>query len=291
MDLDAFVQELVSYLRESVFLGRDSRCFSIENRFISSLWKGKFLRSKFIAAAFYSMRKQIGRNWKRYALKAAAGIEIIHLASLIHDDVIDGAEKRRGKICFHRRFSISEAIVWGDWLFARGVQEFEDIDAGIFGTMAISEICEGQLLEEKLCAFRNINWDNYFSIISKKTAALFQIGVEVLSSFIYPSDDVMRLSDYAFLWGISFQLYDDLLDIREDFSDKKITFPMVLLKRVDTSLARDMWDGKKELDAQALRWLRSLGKGIIGDILNSKRCPEAFSLFYEWMVEKLGRLN
>ncbi len=291
MNLDTFVEALVSYLKENVFLGEDSRVFSVENRFLSSLWKGKFLRSKFIAMAFYSMRKQIGRNWKKYALKTAAGIEIIHLASLIHDDVIDGAERRRGKLSFYRRFSTSEAIVWGDWLFARGVQEFEDIDAGGFATMAISEICEGQLLEEKFCAFSDINWDNYFSIISKKTAALFQIGVEAVSPFISNSDDVVELSDYAFLWGILFQLYDDLLDMEEDFSDKKMTFPMVLLKKVDVSLARNVWGGKKVLGKQRLKWLRSMGRGIINDILDSERCPEAFFLFYEWMVEKLGKLK
>ena len=288
MDLDVFISQLIDYLRDKVII--DARVFNRENRFLSSLWKGKFLRTKFIATAFYSLRRQIGRKWKRIALKASAGIEIIHLASLLHDDVIDKSDERRGKPCFYKRFSPSSAIVWGDWLFAAGVREFDEIGAASVGIDAILNICEGQLLEEKFNSFRDIDWDNYYEIISKKTASLFSIGLDVLDLVCEDKGNVLPLKDYAFLWGIAFQLYDDLIDIEQDIHDKKITFPFILLKEMNKTVAKRVWGGEG-IDKDTKTRVVFAGKEIIRNILAQTPCPDAFADFHNWMMERVDKLK
>ena len=174
--------------------------------------------------------------------KLAAAVEFIHSATLLHDDVVDESELRRGQKPANLIWGNSASILVGDFLFARGFNlmvETGSMDALGILSDASSVIAEGEV--QQLAALRDVNMTEaaYMEVISAKTAALFAAATEV-SPVIAGCSEEQRaaLRDYGLKLGLAFQLVDDALDyggfesalgksVGDDFREGKMTLPVI----------------------------------------------------------------
>ena len=188
--------------------------------------------------------------------KLAAAVEFIHSATLLHDDVVDESELRRGQKPANLIWGNSASILVGDFLFARAFNlmvETESMDALGILSNASSVITEGEV--QQLAALRDVNMSeaSYMEVISAKTAALFAAATEV-SPVIAGRSETERaaLRDYGMKLGLAFQLVDDALDyggfesalgksVGDDFREGKMTLPVIrALAKADTQEA-EFW--------------------------------------------------
>jgi all-trans-nonaprenyl-diphosphate synthase len=143
--------------------------------------------------------------------------ELIHAASLVHDDVIDSAFTRRGHETVNKRFSDRVAVLMGDLLFAQAsiclARIMNPSVVGIYGQV-LGDLCSGELRQMRSQFSTEVNWDGYLEKSIKKTASLFAAGS--LSGAILngqPDAVVASLKQYGMNLGLCFQLVDDLLDV------------------------------------------------------------------------------
>lgn len=178
------------------------------------------------------------------AVYGAAAIEIIHLASLVHDDVIDNADLRRGKETLQKKFGKRTAVICGDYLLSLALKmtasipnrkEYVDIDLPDY----ISRLCLGELLQHINNKNLNLTVFDYIKIISGKTAALFEASFltgAVLGG--YPPAEVKKYRKIGNYAGLIFQLQDDCLDfdktieqakkpVQSDYEQGVITLPLI----------------------------------------------------------------
>ncbi len=162
------------------------------------------------------------------AMDAAIAVELIHNFTLVHDDIMDRSDLRRGQPTVHVKWSESAAILSGDVMIglatrallrsaSHAKQPLTVVDA--FST-GIVDVCDGQALDLALMSRRDVSIDDYFDMISKKTAKLLEMSA-VVGALVGGADDATteRLRAFAGGIGIAFQLQDDLLDLigTEDF--------------------------------------------------------------------------
>lgn len=157
------------------------------------------------------------------AFPIAASIELLHTFTLVHDDIMDQDELRRGVATVHKAWGLPTAIIAGDFLFAKvyeGIVRSSRTRPLPLGeildriTGATVRICEGQLLDMSLEGRLDATEDDYFRMIEAKTATLFRVSAEV-GGLVGggTGDQVMRLGTYGFNAGIAFQLIDDVLGL------------------------------------------------------------------------------
>ena len=149
-------------------------------------------------------------------LDLAAGYELIHTASLIHDDIIDKSDLRRGRETLHVKDGIDNAIVVGDYLFAKAYELGSRYGAVVSKIMAdaSSRLAEGQILEAENLGNLELTEETYLRIISRKTAFFFAACAE--GAAVAANCDVLlrkSLTDFAYNLGMAFQVTDDILDI------------------------------------------------------------------------------
>ena len=198
-----------------------------------------------------------------YHIHLAATVEFIHTATLLHDDVVDESEQRRGRPTANLLWDNQSSVLVGDYLFARSFQLMTE--PGSMRVMRIlsnaaATIAEGEVLQ--LTAARNLATDEaiYLQVVRGKTAALFSAATEV-GGVIAGAEDtqVQALFDYGDALGIAFQIVDDLLDyqgdstatgknVGDDFRERKLTLPVI--KAV----------AKADADERAF-WVRTIEKG------------------------------
>jgi geranylgeranyl pyrophosphate synthase len=154
---------------------------------------------------------------------AAAGVELLHTASLIHDDTVDRAALRRGKPTLNTVMSPGAVILIGDYLFAQSAILAAATNktrvVSVFAS-TLADICDGQL-QEMFAAHRlDQTWNDYERRIYGKTASLFAGSAE-MGAIIggAPDDDITALRDYGAKVGMAFQIVDDVLDLREGTQD------------------------------------------------------------------------
>lgn len=163
------------------------------------------------------------------AVPFAAAIEVLHNFTLIHDDIMDNSDLRRGVQTVHKRWGLPYGIASGDLLFAKvyeaitkhapiGIVPCSVVKACIERvTDAAIAICEGQVLDVSYTQLSDMSEEDYFSMVSGKTAALFKACAEVGAVVGGGSTkEVERLGGYAWKAGIAFQLVDDYLDVTAD---------------------------------------------------------------------------
>ena len=175
--------------------------------------------------------------------KLAAAVEFIHTATLLHDDVVDGSELRRGKATANLVFGNPATVLVGDFLFTRAFElMIEDGSLKVLKILsaASSVISEGEV--DQLTAARQIETseERYLNIIGAKTAALFAAATRVSAVIAEKSEAEERaLEDYGRNLGIAFQLVDDAMDYDsasdemgkgkgDDFREGKMTLPVIL---------------------------------------------------------------
>ena len=197
--------------------------------------KGKIIRP----ALSLLTAQAIGRCSDR-VVDAAAGIEIIHTATLIHDDVIDLADKRRGAEVLNLRWGNKAAVLMGDFLLARALQllvGLDSMDVMRAATRAVSRMIEGEILEVE--SGNDAEAARYFKMIDKKTASLMALACEVGAILGGGTpEQVSRMSTFGQDVGIAFQITDDLLDfigdeaslgkpVGTDVRERKLTLPLI----------------------------------------------------------------
>jgi octaprenyl-diphosphate synthase len=181
----------------------------------------------------------------------AAAVECIHTATLLHDDVVDQAEERRGKASARLVWGNSANVLVGDFLFSRAFQlmvETKTLKVLEILARASSRIAEGEVLQ--LLSLKNLTMteEHYFNIIERKTAELFAAACEVTGYLAQkPQETCNQLRRLGLHLGLAFQLQDDLLDytaqgeslgksIGKDFLEGKVTWPwLTLYQRVSPS--------------------------------------------------------
>jgi heptaprenyl diphosphate synthase len=163
---------------------------------------------------------RFGNGEDARVVPCAAAIELTHLASLYHDDVIDETSVRRGVATANERYGNSVAVLTGDFLFARASSLAAELGAYVSRRLAdtIAELCEGQIMETE--AARAGSSERYFEIIRRKTAALMATACH-LGAWLAGADapTVAALTTYGECLGMAFQLADDILDIDGDASE------------------------------------------------------------------------
>ncbi len=199
---------------------------------------GKRLRPLLTVAAARVVEGEV-----QAALKLAAAVEFIHTATLLHDDVVDGSERRRGKVAAHLIWGSASSVLVGDFLFARAFElmvETESVRALGILARASSVIAEGEVLQLTRAHDLNLDRETYLRIVTAKTAELFAAAAEAGAVGSGASDSqVAALRAYGLNLGIAFQLADDALDYGgastalgknagDDFGEGKVTLPLLL---------------------------------------------------------------
>ncbi len=176
----------------------------------------------------------------------AAVIELIHTATLLHDDVIDQASIRRGLKTAHKKWGNTKTILLGDWLYATAMEQslkFGNIEAVKILSKATLRMVEGEILALELIFKPTLPVEDYFDLISKKTAHLFVSACELPAVIKGLNLNYKKmLASYGYNLGICFQLVDDLLNVvgnsrtqgkpvLSDLKEGKLTLPIILLQK------------------------------------------------------------
>ena len=205
------------------------------------------------------------------SVKLASIVELIHAASLLHDDVIDDAETRRGISSINAIFGNKTAIMLGDILYSKGFSELTSFPENISKTVAdaVSMLSIGELMDVELSKSLNLDEALYFDMIYKKTAVLIEAASA--SAAMLADKDVEAFGLYGKNLGLAFQIIDDVLDITmdsetlgkpalHDFEEGKTTLPYIYL--FDTLDEKDVATlkllYKKSLNPQEADWVKSI---------------------------------
>jgi octaprenyl-diphosphate synthase len=172
---------------------------------------------------------------------AATLIELLHTASLVHDDVVDDAKERRGALSINALWNSKIAVLVGDYMLTKGMLisiEKNRIDMLELASEAVKSMTEGELLQLQKARKLNIREDDYFRIIKGKTAALIAACTACGARSATSNPDTIQLmKDFGESIGIAFQIRDDILDYEgngltgkisgNDIKEKKITLPLI----------------------------------------------------------------
>ncbi len=171
-------------------------------------------------------------------------VELIHVATLVHDDIVDEAEWRRAQPTLNARWGNSLSVLLGDWLFAHALNlsaRFEEVEVSRAIARAAREVCTGEIIQTQRRFDLHLGIDDYLRIIGMKTGSLFAVAAE-LGSMLSKADPETQnsLKTYGQKIGTAYQIYDDCIDIAgterltgktlgSDLRKGKLTLPVLLL--------------------------------------------------------------
>ena len=188
---------------------------------------------------------------KKDIIRMASIVEIIHTASLIHDDIIDNADTRRGSVTMNKQYGNEFALYLGDYLFAvvlREVAKFEDERIHIYLTETLKELCIGELIQEDGLYNVKTRRLDYLKKIKRKTAILIAFSCVAGSIVAKASDEDIRSTfSFGYYLGMSYQIIDDYLDfaggaqnlgkeVGQDLMNGNITLPALIAKKENPEL-------------------------------------------------------
>jgi geranylgeranyl diphosphate synthase type II len=218
---------------------------------------------------------------------AALAVEIIHNFTLVHDDIMDNSDKRRGRLTLHKKYDISTAILSGDNLVALAYENLlkdchENVNKIIQTfTHGVVEVCEGQSLDKEFELRKEVSISEYKLMIYKKTAALIEtccsIGAQLGNAL---PKHLKIVTDYGKNLGMAFQIQDDLLDI----TAKESEFGKLI--------GGDLIEGKKTyLFLHALEKAKGKDKEDLLKVVRNKGIKRQEILKYKNIYLKLGILK
>ena len=256
------------------------RQFTAEGELLSDMLRyalsarGKGIRPTLVMLSAAMNAPVKGASTGRRACLAAMLVEMIHVASLIHDDVIDEADMRRGRASVNARWQSHKAVILGDYILARnmgiGLQSGQfDLVTHICGSMAA--LCEGEVLQDECAANRTMTRKSYLDIIYKKTACLLGVSSSAGALAVGATrDKVTTMRRFGEAVGMAFQIQDDILDYTptaqtgkpacNDLREGKITLPLLsVLEHASEERRNDLigWLSRCREDDAAVEYLRS----------------------------------
>ncbi|MDG6258100.1 MAG: polyprenyl synthetase family protein [Methanomicrobiaceae archaeon] len=179
---------------------------------------GKRLRPAVVMLAADAIRKGLSRN----VMPAALALEVTHTFTLIHDDIMDGDEVRRGVATVHAQWDQATAILAGDVLYAQAfellcksdAEELEKVRAVMMLARTCAEICKGQHMDIAFASRQDVTEIEYLDMVSKKTGALYAAAASIGGSLAGGNAvQTKALFDWGLNSGIAFQIQDDLIDL------------------------------------------------------------------------------
>ena len=220
-------------------------------------------------------------NW---VYNAAIAVEMLHNFTLVHDDIMDNADKRRGRITLHKKYDENTAILVGDSLLAVAYDYLlKDCNGNAKSVMqaftnGLIEVCEGQSMDTDFEKRNNVAIKDYILMIKKKTAAMAEmcckIGAEIGGG---NTKQIKALSNYGLNIGIAFQIQDDLLDVIADENE------------FGKSVGGDLVEGKKTyLFLSALGKAKGEDKRILQKVILNKGIRWNQVKKYKALYQKLG---
>ncbi len=256
---------------------------------------GKMIRAKSLLACSMNNQGHIPKD----AIRLAIAIELLHLATLVHDDVIDNAKTRRGSITLQKKFGKQPAVICGDYLFCLSLQIAAEITVNrdrveILLTNYMSRICLGELMQNINHKNYDLTTRSYLRIISGKTAALFEAAFyagAVLCDI--PKNEIGKYSRLGHYVGMIFQLSDDCIDyeasqekarktVLSDFEQGVITLPLIYAFKSEPKLKSKAKSGKITKDEIRLAVLKCGGLEYTKSV--SKK-------YYQKAFDIIDRLN
>ncbi len=230
-------------------------------RLFQQLSGGKHLRAKLIL--------KIASEHEKAPLLAAI-VELIHGASLLHDDVIDEAQTRRGLESVNASEGSKQAVMLGDVLYSKAFTELVSFDKDVAKTIAasVTALSKGEMIDVKLAETFNSDEQIYLDMLYLKTATLIEAAASAAA--MLAGKDVQKYALYGRNLGLSFQIIDDILDITadaktlgkpalNDFVEGKCTLPYIYLYNVlnenDKERLRSLH--AKHLDEASMAWIQT----------------------------------
>lgn len=200
--------------------------------------KGKQMRPMFV---FLTAKMVNNGAVNERTYRGAAVIELIHTATLVHDDVVDDSNKRRGFFSINALWKNKIAVLVGDFLLSKGLLlsiDNNDFDLLKIISVAVREMSEGELLQIEKARRLDITEDIYYEIIRQKTATLIAACCSLGACAVQPDDKVLveRMRKFGELIGMAFQIKDDLFDYTDgpigkptgiDIKEQKMTLPLI----------------------------------------------------------------
>ncbi|EDO8831549.1 hexaprenyl-diphosphate synthase [Campylobacter coli] len=251
---------------------------------------GKKLRSKLLLAI-------AGENANSY--KICAAIELIHLASLLHDDIIDESKLRRGAKSVNAEFGTKNALMLGDILYSKAFYELSQLDACFASIIsdAVVKLAVGELMDVELSKSFNADKDKYLKMIYNKTAVLIEASARC--GAILANLDEKDFAEYGKNLGLAFQMIDDILDIKSDekilgkpamndFKEGKTTLPYIYLYEnlqeqdriyLQTLFKKDLNENEKEWLKTKFEEQKALEKAILEAKTYAKKASKAIEKY------------
>lgn len=200
--------------------------------------KGKQMRPMFV---FLTAKMISGGTVNDRTYRGASVIELIHTATLVHDDVVDDSNKRRGFFSINALWKNKIAVLVGDFLLSKGLLlsiDNNDFDLLKIISVAVREMSEGELLQIEKARRLDITEEVYYEIIRQKTATLIAACCSLGACAVAPYDKevIEKMRKFGELIGMAFQIKDDLFDYTEDaigkptgidIKEQKMTLPLI----------------------------------------------------------------
>lgn len=221
------------------------------------------------------------------AYNAAVSVELLHNFTLVHDDIMDNADKRRGRITLHKKHDINTAILVGDSLLSIAYEYLlkdvknSDVEVVSIFTQALIDVCEGQSLDKDFELRKVVSLNEYLKMISLKTAALAKMCCKIGAMLGGGNaKQINALAEYGQNIGIAFQIQDDLLDI----TGKEEKF--------GKSIGGDLVEGKKTyLFLKALEKAKGKEKILLQRIISNKGIASGEISLYKNLYINLGVID
>ena len=218
------------------------------------------------------------------AYNSAVAVELLHIFTLVHDDIMDNADKRRNKVTVHKKYDVNTAILVGDILLGVAYETLARDTKGDLRkivnafTRGLNEVCEGQSLDKEYETQKSVTIEDYIKMVEKKTAAMCAMCTTV-GSYIGGADEKTTKALYNFgkNLGIAFQIQDDLLDIIGNTDE------------FGKNTGGDLVEGKKTfLFITALNSAKGKDKKALVEVIKNKGInPEEIEL-YKQIYNRLG---
>ncbi len=226
------------------------------------------------------------------AVNAAVAIEVLHNFTLVHDDIMDNAESRRGRATVHKRWDSNTAILVGDELVALAYRELLRTKSKAIAQVAdvftegVVEVCEGQAYDKEFELQKEVTIDDYLLMIAKKTGKLFSVSSEIGALIGGGTErEVRALRSFGTSIGRAFQIQDDLLDVIADE------------KEFGKTIGGDIVEGKKTfLLIRALERAEGKDKTFLQSIIRKKgtakqNVPHVKTIYERYGVLELAKIS